>query len=294
MSIKKPTLMYMGDLMIGGTCRKRAEALSRLGFDVHLLDMSVWGIPRLHRSIEYRVLDGPSIRDLNTKLVRMASELRPALWIDKGRTVFHSTLVKIKRLLECPIVHYTADPAFSVHTSRHFRRCLRVYDLCITNKRYALKSYIAAGAAKTIFAYQGVAPGRYENFSSPNSSERVGSTFIGHCEPAYVKQAIWAKSVDADFTIHGAGWANTAKQNRELSGCVASDGVWGDAYPKTLAGAKVGLGFLCKAYLDQFTTRSFEIPAAGAALLAERTVEHSEIFEEGVEAEFYSGREEFK
>ena len=78
------------------------------------------------------------------------------------------------------------------------------------------------------------------------------------------------------------------------SRCGGPGGVWGDKYPETLAAAKVGLGFLCKAYPDQFTTRTFEVPAAGTALLAERTAEHLEIFEEGVEAEFFEGPVEFK
>ena len=66
----------------------------------------------------------------------------------------------------------------------------------------------------------------------------------------------------------------------------------GDAYAATLATAKVGIGLLGKTCPDAFTTRSFEIPASGAMLLAEDTDEHRELFRQGEEADFFASPEE--
>jgi spore maturation protein CgeB len=73
---------------------------------------------------------------------------------------------------------------------------------------------------------------------------------------------------------------------------VKGEGAYGPAYVAAIQRSLIGLGLLSKAKPDTFTTRSFEIPAAGRLLLAERTREHQLLFEEGVEAEFFDDVEE--
>ena len=68
--------------------------------------------------------------------------------------------------------------------------------------------------------------------------------------------------------------------------------LYGDDYARALAGARIGLGLLRRICPDQHTTRTFEIPACGSMLLADRTDEHQSIFEEGREAEYFNSVEE--
>jgi spore maturation protein CgeB len=79
-----------------------------------------------------------------------------------------------------------------------------------------------------------------------------------------------------------------ARRNAWARHCVRGDGVWFDDYPVALACAGIGLGLLSKRFPETTTTRTFEIPACGTFLLAERTADHLSLYEEGREAEFFS------
>ena len=75
---------------------------------------------------------------------------------------------------------------------------------------------------------------------------------------------------------------------------MAGTGLWGDKYSIALKCSKLALGLLSKLIPETTTTRTFEIPAVGGFLLAERTEDHMKLFEEGKEAEFFSGDEELR
>jgi glycosyltransferase involved in cell wall biosynthesis len=68
--------------------------------------------------------------------------------------------------------------------------------------------------------------------------------------------------------------------------------VYGDGYAKALCGAKIGLCFLNREVGDLYTTRTFEIPACGVFMLAERTDLHKELFAEDREAAYFDSDEE--
>jgi spore maturation protein CgeB len=54
-----------------------------------------------------------------------------------------------------------------------------------------------------------------------------------------------------------------------------------EIYARIIQSAKISLGLLSKGNCDRHTTRTFEIPAVGGLLCAERTDEHCESFRDG-------------
>lgn len=291
-------VLYVGQMWTGGTCLARANVLRARGWEVIPFDVSGYlsAGSRVSRSLQHRLLIGPDIYRLNTDLLASIKDsTKPdVVWVDKGRSIFSSTIDEIKRYTGAYLVHYTPDPAFTVHISRHFRRAISTYDLCITTKRYELQQYEEAGAKETLFTYQGVDDRfwKIKECGDISGSGRRGSIFIGHYEPHYEDMLDKLARKKVPLTIWGDGWNRKVQGRSPLTDCIRGEGIWGDTYAQKISGAEIGIGLLSKMCPDQFTTRTFEIPAAGTMLLAERTPEHLELFQEGKEADYFSSHDE--
>ena len=290
-------IAYVGQLWSGSTSTARANVLSERGHEILPFDMTPYLTTgsRVGRAIAHRLLIGPAIRRFNEQLCRFLREIGrvDVIWFDKARWVMPEAIHRAREYTGARLVHYTPDPAFFLHKSRHFERCIPLFDLCVTTKKYELARYREHGARAVVFTWQGI-DDRF--VSNPQACKldgyRSGVVFVGHREPHYVKLlGMLARSM-GDLRVRGPGWDSSIRIPRGLRPSIAGGPVWGTDYVNALALGKIGLGLLSKHYPDQFTTRSFEIPGAGAMLLAERTPEHREIFEEGKDADFFSSAAE--
>jgi hypothetical protein len=277
---------------------ERSKVLVERGWNLLQFDTTPYlsGGSRLLRAFQHRLLWGPDVIKFNRDLVDFVVRAKSvqAVWIDKGQWVFPSTLEKIKAWTGALLVHYTPDPTFIVHTSRHFERSLSIYDLCVTTKRYELERYHEAGAKRVVFTWQGIDDRfvRCERCAKTEGHHRAGIVFIGHSEHHYETVLASVSSKHQGVQIYGSGWQRYANWEGLPKSLIKGGPVWGREYVSQLANARIGLGLLSKYCQDQFTTRSFEIPAAGTMLIAERTEEHQELFEEGNEAEFFATLDE--
>lgn len=291
-------VLVVAQLRPGGNGPERVAAIEALGYAVTAFDTLPFQRQgsRTIRSLSHRTNVGGPVRALNAALAAVATEQNYDLvWIDKGVWIYPETLAALKRKAQTGLaIHYSPDAQFSDNRSRHFFRCLPDYDLAVTTKPAELKKYRAAGARDVILILQGYSGKFRPGVGSAERRRNLAAEvcFIGRRETHYERRLRAAAEATDDLAIWGQPWPNYARRHAWASRAVRGAGLWGDDYPTALSAARIALGLLTKRSPETTTTRSFEIPASGGFLLAERTDDHLALFKEGREADFFSSDEE--
>jgi len=287
-------ILFIGQLYIGSTCVDRMLVLKSLGHEIITFDKTPWLSKgsRLLLSLAHRLKLGPNVQGLNKsiKLFSDTIEKIDLIWIEKSVWVYPSTLRYLKNKFSACLLHYTPDPQILWHKSRHFYQSIPIYDYLITTKPFELDAYKKLGAKQCVFVLQGAGT-HFINFKEPidityRKDHEV--VFVGHYETHYMHRL---SSIE-NLKIWGPGWGKHKNHHSWIGDKFISDGVWGDDYLEVLAGAKIAIGLLSKVIPETTTTRTFEIPAIGTFLLAERTQDHLNLYKEGQEAEFFNSDEE--
>jgi spore maturation protein CgeB len=296
----------------------RMRALERLGHHVRgvntveLWRQSSWA----KRQWQRRLQRGSIVDGINHVVLSSARKFRPDLvWAEKQEFLTASTIEALRRL-GSKLVHFTPDPYFSVNWKRTqlMDEAIQAFDILVYCKRYEQSAYGALG--KPVFYMPlGYCDEIHRPLRSddPRWASDVG--FLGGWEPRREHLLLVLAAAGIKLKIWGGYWEFlrdgkwTPRRQFILKQLAGSDKfrirrdevlgrawqggeVYADDYARALTGAKIGLGLLRKVCPDQHTTRTFEIPACGSMLLAERTDEHCEFFSEGKEADFFASTEE--
>lgn len=289
-------VLYVGQLWEGGTCVARMRALSACGLTCLPFDTTPYArrFTRIERSILHRANTGRGIWQLNRDLLtRAGAAAFDIVWIDKGVWIYPETLSELRhRAVRRFCVHYTPDAQLVDNRSRHFVRSLALYDLLVTTKAFELDDYKQRGARDVQLVLQGFGPQFRPAAAGLECAPSSNVAFIGHCQPHYADRLRAATLAADGVSVWGQNWPRYAARHAWASAVVKGSGLWGESYPAALRGARIALGLVGKHIPETTTTRSFEIPATGTFMLAERNADHSALFEEGKEAEFFSSDDE--
>ena len=291
--------LYVGELNPEGTCFERMNVLARLGvvsipFDVKPYYYEVG--PKLERMLTYRTKAGRAVVRLNRDLQHLArTESFDAAWIDKGIWIWPETLDVLRKRAKRQIaVHNTPDPQILFHKSRHFFRCIPHYDLLVTTKPYEVQGYKAKGARRILLVLQGYrdlfTPEQAAGTENPELASEV--CFVGTCYDGRVDRIRAASRASQNIAVWGDKWPGYTRSRPWLRPIVRGNSIYGERYPAALRATKIALCFLAKCVPETTKTRTFEIPATGTFMLAERTDDHLALFQEGKEAEFFGSDEE--
>lgn len=313
-------LLFLGETGLGQTSLMRLRAFERLGFvvkGVHTTEpwtQAGWATRQWQR----RTHRGSVVNAINRLVTEAARAFKPDLvWAEKQEHLRPDTLEFLRRS-GATLIHFTPDPYFAVpwKRTRLMDEAIRHFDILVYCKRYEHLDYEATGRP-IIYMPLGYCDEIHRPLLSADSRWQSDVAFLGGWEPRR-ERLIKAVAATGAFTKVWGGYWDFLKDGRwtlrrhlilrQLAGddqyrvhrdelvarTLQGGEVYEDDYARALSGARIGLGLLRSAWPDQHTTRTFEIPACGSMLLADRTNEHREFFEEGREAEFFGSQEELQ
>lgn len=311
-------LLFLGQIDLGQTSHMRLRAFTRLGFDVRGVNTTEpWRrAPWLSRQIQRRLERGTTVEQINHAVLTAAREWRPrVVWAEKQEFLRAETIESL-RAHGATVVHFTPDPYFSLpwKRTRLMDEAFRSFDGLVYCKIYERAEYEALGRP-VVYMPLGYCDETHRPVPSDDHQWKCAVGFLGGWEPRRQRLLHAVAASGAHLKFFGGYWdflrdgrwsPRRALILKQLAGAervsfrrdpllaAAHQGgeVYADEYARALTGAKIGLGFLRKVCGDQHTTRTFEIPACGSMLLADRTAEHQAFFEEGHEAEFFDGADE--
>lgn len=307
-------LLFLGEIGPGQTSLMRMRAFARMGHEVrgvHTIEpwkRASW----LQRRLQRKLQRGPVVDEINRTVLEAAREFQPDIvWGEKQEYLRADTL-RALRAQGARLVHYTPDPYFSLYWKRTglMDAAMGEFDVLVYCKRYEKAEYEALGKP-LIYMPLGFCDEVHRPVPSDDPRWQCAVGFLGGWEPRRELLLHGVAASGADLKVWGGYWDFlhdgkwTLRRHiilRQLAGkdpwrihrdevlarTWQGNEVYGDDYARALTGSRIGLGFLRKVVPDQHTTRTFEIPACGSMLLADRTEEHREFFEEGREAEFFS------
>ena len=302
LDLKNKKVLFVGDLNQGTRSLMRAQKLKDLcGEVVTLSNTPVPFIAGIHKpSLLARVLHKLRLpydeTGINQTLQRLAQsgELFDAFWFEKSTMLRPETLKLIKHALpESYFLSISEDDMYAMHNrSRYYEKSLPFYDAVFTTKTYNLDELKQLGAKRTEFFLDSYDEGLHRPLARFDAIENkdIDVSFVGTYEKERAESIKWLATQGVRVVVFGNGWASLKHSHENLD--IQDRPVYGEEYVEIINRSKINLGFLRKINRDQVTSRSMEITGAAAFLLAERTDRHLELFEEGVETDFFSSDEE--
>jgi spore maturation protein CgeB len=273
------------------------SGLRERGVAAQFLEISPkWSANALHRGIE-RACPWASPRVLlaNARLVAecKAADVRWAI-VTNGRELSVDTIRKSRTILESRgggIACFLCDDPFNpVHRSESWLRSLPAYSLVVSTKRQVTPDLIGLGCPAVRYARFAFHPPIHRPIDRPSGEfGPVDIAFAGASDPDRLPFLEALAQVGEGLSVRM--YIGTRRVHPALRS-VAWPYVRGLDYSAAMVSATVCPCLVRRANRDGHVMRSIELPAMGAFMLAERTSEHQEIFEEGVHCDYWGSREE--
>lgn len=288
-------ILYSGPLVPGSWSAACCKAMLDLGAEVTTVDQTEYlgayfrGQRSFLQKLQVHSLCGPAVWAYRRSLVVKCRAVRPHIvYIDQAAYLSSFTVEALKKYSNV-VLHYTAEYlGYGRYWYRKLLRAAPSYTAHVITNDLNVQILEEHGAKKIIRTSFGYRPDLHVPTElSPLEREQFGAdvVFVGHWEPRTEERINHLRKAGISVKVWGPGWkaARTLKDAGEIRPLYDQD------YVKALAAAKICLCLLSHWNKNQATFRTFEIPAIGAFMLAERTPEQQEYFKDREEACFFSG-----
>lgn len=289
-------VLYLGAR--SGTSLDRAQALRRIGCKVdhidprNLLPNTPW-VDRLTWHVGGHWFASRLLKALDQRLGDHRYDL---CHVDCGEWVTPAVIQRLRQNARHVINYNIDDPTGRRDGPRFaaYRQAVPHYDLLAVVREDNLPELKALGARRTLRVYRSADEVSHApRVVTEHEQLRWGCDvlFLGTWFPERGPFLAKLIRLGVPLTIRGPHWRK-APEWEALQPHWAGDAIAGKDYALAIQCARVNLGLLSRANRDQHTTRSFEIPALGGLLCAERTPEHQAMYREYEEALFWDSPEE--
>ena len=283
------------------TCARR-DAFRALGQDIQTVTAKDFiGLDqRWFNRFSHWTLLAPRTFAFNRAIIEAAERMRAqVVWIEKGTEVFPRTLRRLRRDPSRILVYHNTDDwrAKTRLHGLHWRfllRGLRLYHVHFTSNLHNVKEFKEIGLPEVHHMELAANPIFPPPMPVPEA-ERLAlgaqAGFIGHWEQTTERMLRRVAEAGLAVKIYGAGW-HCADLSGPLGRAVQGRPVIGLEYMRTILSLDVNIGIVSKWNRNHTASRTFQIPALGAFLLHERNEVITQLFREGVEAEFFGSDDE--
>jgi len=276
------------------------RALRDLGIKTELFDTHSYIPANLIGRIEEHFIFGPHIGKVNRMVVERVKEMRPDVaHFYQGHHYTAETIAQVARVSFAAGSHY--DDPFGRPQRREYRllkKAFPEYDGYHVNRQCNVAEAATYGVKRVRVLMTYYIPWlHYPGSLSMQEQRTWGSDIVyaGHMEPDLRIECL-TRVVRAGLKcrIFGgeAEWRSALPRDVYQAVRPIPD-VRGADYRRALCASKIAACFFSKWNRDQYTNRSWEIPACGVFLLSERTPAMQGFYDEGKEAEFFDCPEEF-
>jgi len=297
--MSKTNILYVGPLHHGSTCLQRMYALQELGYNVYPLDTKKRPNNPFFVKLYFYILNKfffvTDYHRINKKIINLIKNNDiQVLWVDKVLFLKNNTLNNVKIInLNIKLIFFSPDDMLNPsNQSKYYLQCLPLYDYHITTKSFQINELTSMGAKNVIMMNNAYCPNVHRPIPiSFYEKDKIGAEvgFVGFWEKEREEYIEYLAKNNIVVRVWGP-WPKYRKYHKNIK--VEGSLVLGDNYAKTICSFDINLCFLRKINRDLQTTRSIEIPACRAFMLAERSNEHQDLFQEGIEADYFETKEE--